>query len=160
VEAFVEYGLSLSRQLRLSLFSSTAYFDARYQQASVKSGGENKRIDGNKVEGVPDWISRNGLNVKIMKLSLSVLYSYTAASFADPLNTVVPSATGSVGKVPAYGLLDLNMSLPVTGFILIRLNVNNLTDVHYFTKRPTFYPGPGIWPSDGRSVNVSVAVRF
>jgi Fe(3+) dicitrate transport protein len=42
----------------------------------------------------------------------------------------------------------------------LRLSANNLTDESYFTKRPEFYPGPGVWPSDGRSYNASVALSF
>jgi Fe(3+) dicitrate transport protein len=112
------------------------------------------------VESVPEWITRNGLNLKYKRLSLSVLYSYTAKSFADPLNTELPSATGSIGLVPAYGLLDLNASLRLSHVLLLRLNLNNVTDNQYFTKRPAFYPGPGIWPSDGRSANISIGIRI
>lgn len=38
--------------------------------------------------------------------------------------------------------------------------INNAANKHYFTKRPTFYPGPGIWPSDGRCVNVSLGFKI
>jgi Fe(3+) dicitrate transport protein len=65
-----------------------------------------------------------------------------------------------VGLVPGYGLLDINTSYHASEKIMIRLNVNNVTNKQYFTKRPTFYPGPGVWPSDGRSVNVSIGVKI
>lgn len=42
----------------------------------------------------------------------------------------------------------------------LRLNINNLTDKQYFTKRPTFYPGPGVWPSEGRSFSGSFIIRL
>ena len=123
------------------------------------NGKENRSIKGKKVESVPEIISRNGLNIKYKNLSASLLYSYTAETFADPLNTVEPSATGAVGIVPAYGLLDLNTSIRYRK-LTIRVNVNNLLDKQYFTKRPTFYPGAGIWPSDGRSLVVTVGVKI
>lgn len=159
LEMFAEYGFSIADRLRVNVFTSTAWFDARYDDADIRVGNENRNIDGNKVESVPEWISRNGLNLKCKDLSVSFLYSYTGESFADPLNTVEPSPSGSVGLVPAYGLLDLNASYR-SGNLIFRLSVNNLTDEQYFTKRPAFYPGPGIWPSDGRSVVLTVGVKI
>ncbi|MEO6037449.1 MAG: TonB-dependent receptor, partial [Saprospiraceae bacterium] len=161
LELFVEYRCHLSEEVTASIFSSTAYFDARYLGDSVRVNKEhNASIKGNRVESVPEWISRNGVNVRYKGLSVSVLYSYTAASYANPLNTVVPSADGAVGLVPDYGLLDLNATFRTSRHLTFRFNLNNLTNTQYFTKRPAFYPGPGLWPSDGRSVNVSVGLNF
>ncbi|MFN0174567.1 MAG: TonB-dependent receptor family protein [Saprospiraceae bacterium] len=160
LELFAEYGFYLGEDVFASVFSSTSYFNAKYLGDSIRiNGKENRSIKGKKVESVPEWISRNGLNIRYKKLSASLLYSYTAMSFADPLNTIEPSATGAVGLVPAYGLLDFNASFRYRNFIL-RFNVNNLLDEKYFTKRPTFYPGAGVWPSDGRSVVVTVGVKI
>ena len=134
---------------------------ARYKNATVKSGNANISIDGNKVESAPDLITRNGAALRYRKFSFSILYSYTAESFADALNTVEPlKTTGAVGLVPAYGILDLNASFRFTKNLEARFNVNNLTDKQYFTKRPTFYPGPGVWPSDGRNYSMSFLVRI
>jgi Fe(3+) dicitrate transport protein len=89
------------------------------------------------------------------------LYSYTAESFADALNTVEPlKSTGAVGLVPSYGLLDLNATFRFSKNLEARISVNNVLDKQYFTKRPTFYPGPGVWPSDGRNGNVSFIIRL
>jgi Fe(3+) dicitrate transport protein len=160
LELFVEYGFSLGEEVFASVFSSTSYFKAEYLGDSIRiNSQENRSIKGKKVESVPKVISRNGLNVRFKKLSASLLYSYTAKSFADPLNTVEPSANGSVGLVPAYGLLDLNASYRYRNVIL-RFNVNNLLDKQYFTKRPTFYPGAGVWPSDGRSIVLTIGIKI
>jgi Fe(3+) dicitrate transport protein len=159
LECFAEYGFRIDEHWRAAVFTSTAWFDARYRDASFRVGNENRDIDGNRVESVPEWISRNGLNIKYDDLSVSLLYSYTGETFADPLNTVEPSANGAVGLVPAYGLLDLNASYRLR-ILNFRLSINNLTGKQYFTKRPTFYPGPGVWPSDGRSVVLTVGIRI
>ncbi|CAN5587521.1 TonB-dependent receptor [soil metagenome] len=160
VELFAEYAFNLTNKIYLSVFTSSAYMDARYINALVKSGNTNVNIDGNKVESTPEFISRNGLTAKFFDASVSVLYSYTAKSYADALNTVKPSYNGTVGLVPAYGLLDLNTSYRFNERFMLRLNINNILNKQYFTKRPTFYPGPGIWSSDGRSVNVSVGIKI
>jgi Fe(3+) dicitrate transport protein len=58
--------------------------------------------------------------------------------------------------VPAYTIVDLNGSIGVTSRVRLRGGVNNLFDASYFTKRPSFFPGPGVWPSDGRTFHLSL----
>lgn len=158
-EIFVEYAINFAKS-ELSFFTSTAFFNARYTEAFARVGEENVSIRDNKVESVPDKITRNGITFKVDRLSVSTLYSYTAESFADALNTVTPSANGGVGLAPAYGLLDFNASYAFTRNFTLKLNLNNMTNESYFTKRPTMYPGGGIWPSDGRSWSMAVSVKF
>lgn len=167
VELFGEYSHQFNNEWSLILFTSTALFDATYKGAELRSGknaggsssSENLDISGNRIEAVPEVITRNGISVKYNIASLSLLYSYTDESFADPLNTVTPSASGAVGLVPSYGILDMNASIRISTNFMIRLNVNNIANKRYFTKRPSFYPGPGIWPSDGRSMNITLAIK-
>lgn len=160
LELFAEYALPISNQVSFSVFTSTAFMNARYTAGAVRSGENNIDIRGNNVESAPSVITRNGLNIKFNKSSFSLLYSYTGKSYADALNTKTPSANGAVGLVPSYGLLDINASFKLSDRLTARLNINNVTDKHYFTKRPTFYPGPGVWSSDGRSFVVSVGIRI
>lgn len=156
LEMFVQGDFYLNDKSTLSVFTSTSYMDAKYQDAVIKVGTENVDIDGNKVESVPEWISRNGFTYTYTRFSFSGIYSYTSESFADALNTVEPNASGSVGIVPAYGITDANMSVRLSPMVKLQLNANNIFDVSYFTKRPQFYPGPGIWPSDGRTFSLTV----
>jgi len=160
LELFTQAEFQLNKTASLSLFTATAYMDAQYQNAVIRSGSANVSVDGNKVESVPEWQSRNGATLKIKHNSLSLLHSYTARSFADALNTVAPNASGSIGLVPSYHLFDANANIGITGYLRLGLNVNNAFDKHYFTKRPQFYPGPGIWPSDGRTYSATVSVSL
>ena len=159
LELFAEYECRFSNTFNTSIFTSTAYFHARYLGDSLRiNSKENRSISGNHLESVPGWISRNGVNFTLKNISISFLYSYTGSTFSDPLNTVLPSVSGATGKVPAYGLLDVNATYRIRN-IVCRIGLNNATNRQYFTKRPTFYPGPGVWPSDGRSLVCSVAIR-
>jgi Fe(3+) dicitrate transport protein len=160
-EIFVQADWYLSNRIGLSVFTSTALVHARYKNAIVKSSNNNIDIDGNKVESAPDIITRNGASVRYRKISFSVLYSYTGSSFADALNTMPPlKTTGAVGLVPAYGILDIHSSVRINKNLEARVVINNVTDKQYFTKRPTFYPGPGVWPSDGRNFTGTLVVRL
>jgi Fe(3+) dicitrate transport protein len=73
-----------------------------------------------------------------------------------PLNRLQAAA----GIVPDYQLLDLNIAIRLTEKVKLQLNANNVLDKSYFTKRPQFYPGPGIWSSDGRTFSATVAIKI
>ncbi|MCF2506866.1 TonB-dependent receptor [Dyadobacter sp. CY107] len=164
VEAYIEYVPlrinTSSTPTELSIFTSTSYFDASYTKGNAVVNGENTSVAGNNVEGVPTWISRNGVQLLYKKLSVTCQYSFVSFNFANPLNTVEPSANGTIGKVPGYGLLDLNATLHINGNYTLRMGVNNITDKQYFTKRPTMYPGAGVWSSDGRSFGLSFGIKI
>ena len=160
VEALIEADLLRAGRLLVSGFTSTAYLDARYEHAQVSAGSENRSVNGNRVEAAPAWTSRNGLTARYRTLSLTMQYSYVSETFSDALNTAIPTANGAKGPVPAYGLWDANATWRAGKRLTVRGSLSNLTDRQFFTKRPTFYPGPGIWPSDGRSLTLSVGLRL
>jgi len=160
MELFVQYKFPVTTKLFIGLFTATSYMDAQYISGQVSAGTQNKSIVGNKVEATPEWISRNGLDILYQGFSCTILYSYTASSFSDALNTVTPPASGAVGFTPGYSLWDVNASLKTRSVFTIRAGVNNAFNKQYFTKRPTFYPGPGIWPGDGRNAYVTVGIRI
>ncbi len=157
VEARVDLPVVTSDAFGLRAFSATSWFGAFYRAGSVSFGGRNVDVTGNRVESVPEWISRNGVTATQRRVSASALVSYTARTFADPLNTVTPSTSGAVGEVPSYGLLDLNGSV-LLGRLRVQAAMSNALDKRYFTKRPAFYPGPGVWPSDGRAFQLSASL--
>ncbi len=160
-EIFIQADWAAGTRLNFSIFTSTALMHARYTNAFVKSGNSNINIRGNKVESAPDLLTRNGITIRYKKLNYAVLYSYTSETFADALNTIPPpKSTGAVGLVPSYGILDMNASFRFSNMLELRLNISNVTDQQYFTKRPMFYPGPGVWSSDGRNGSVTVALSL
>lgn len=160
VEASVEALLYQGGGAFIRLHTATSYFDGRYVSGTVPSGEGNVEIAGNRIESVPRWINRSGLALDGERLSANLLLSYVSDSFADPRNTRTPSPNGAVGLVPAYTVVDLNAAIRATDWLRIRAGVNNLLDRQYFTKRPEFYPGPGVWPSDGRGGQLSLEVEW
>lgn len=151
LEVYAEAKAFNTTKNRLSFFTATSYFQGHYQKGNVVVNGENKSIEGNKLETLPRWISRSGIRFQHKTLSATLQCSHVAESFSDALNTVTPSADGAKGIVPAYTILDLNFTMKFASNYGLKLGINNLTNEQYFTKRPTGYPGVGIWASDGRS---------
>lgn len=154
--------LSIERgsNLNLSLFTATSYFDAFYKKGSMVVNGKTENMEGKRLETVPRWISRNGLHFSKSRFSATMQYSFTDESYSDALNTVKPSANGAKGLVPSYGLWDFNTSFRLNSMFSFRCGVNNIMDKQYFTKRPTGYPGQGVWSSDGRSLTATVTFRI
>lgn len=160
IEAYIELIPLSTTKSKLSFFTATSYFDAEYLKGSLIISNENKDIKGNKLETVPKWISRNGVQFRYRTFGATLQYSYVAESFSDALNTVKPSADGAKGIVPAYGVLDFNTSLRINQNYTFKLGVNNITNEQYFTKRPTGYPGVGVWSSDGRSIVGTIVIKY
>lgn len=160
IELFLQWEPKITDRINVYIYNSSSFIDATYHNAFIRSGNENISIDGNKVESVPEWIIRNGIQLKYKKFGFSALHSYTSESFADPANTVLPDKNGAVGIVPAYHLFDLNFDFRYSKALKFLLNINNLLDKQHFTKRPQFYPGPGIWPSDGRTISGSIVIHI
>ena len=160
LEIFVQYRFPLTNELFAGLFTSTSFMNAKYITGQVSTGAANKSIAGNKVEAVPEWISKNGIDILYKGFSCTILYSYTSSTFSDPLNTITPPASGAKGFTPAYSIWDFNASLRISSIFTIRTGISNVFNKQYFTKRPTMYPGPGIWPSDGRNIYVTLGIKM
>ena len=160
LEMFVQYKFPITNKLFAGLFTSTSFMNAKYITGQVSTGTANKSVVGNKVEAVPEWISRNGVDILYKGFSCTVLYSYTSSTFSDALNTVIPPTSGAKGFTPEYSIWDFNASVRANSLFTIRTGISNIFNKQYFTKRPTFYPGPGIWPSDGRNIYVTVVVKI
>ena len=130
----------------MTLFNSLALTDARYTSGDVS---------GNRVEYAPKIVERIGVTLARGRVSTTFLTSHTSSSFGDADNTV-RSEDAVVGLIPAYTVLDLSATLNLPRGWRLQGGVNNLADRRYFTRRTDEYPGPGILPSLGRSVYVTL----
>lgn len=159
VELGADVALVMLPNFTLDASTATSFFDATYRKGTVVVSGVNTNIVGHRVESVPKWITRTGLTARRQRISVSALVSYTSSTFADPQNTVTPTPNGARGLTPGYTIADANASYAALEWLRLRVGVSNLFDRQYFTKRPAFYPGPGVWPSDGRSLQTTVEIR-
>jgi Fe(3+) dicitrate transport protein len=159
VETRIGVPIGVARGTAWRAFTAASYMDARYVAGSFIANGQNRSISGNEVESAPRWIIRSGLSASASRFNANAQWSYVSRTFADALNTVTPSANGATGLVPSYALVDVHGSVSLTRLLRVNGGVSNLFDKHYFTKRPQFYPGPGVWPSDGRSLYLSLGIN-
>ena len=146
IELFLEndllsYSKSANNPFKLVLFANFSYVNAKYVNS------DNSAFDGKKVELVPPYIFRSGLNFSWNGLQTSIQYSYTHQHFTDATNAI-ETINAVDGLINAYYVLDLSLSYEYKWF-KIEAGINNLTNNHYYTRRASGYPGPGIIPSDG-----------
>jgi Fe(3+) dicitrate transport protein len=160
VELYAEGVLLQTREGMLSLFTSTAWMDGRYTRGSIWLGGESVNLKGKFLESAPRWTTRNGLNGQWRRWNAALQFSFVDRTWSDARNTVIPVPNGTRGLVPAYAVWDAHLGATISHQVRLRLSCSNLGNASYFTKRPTLYPGPGVWPSDGRSLTATVMVRM
>jgi len=140
-----------TKKFNISIFTNFSLLQGIY------TSGQST-FKGNNVELIPPFSLKMGINFQWKNLKAAYQYAYVAEHFSDATNAIfVVDATR--GLIPAYSVQDLSLSYTISRFN-IQTGINNLLDAHYFTRRATAYPGPGIIPADGRSFYLTLGVTF
>ena len=155
-EAYVEFDpLAVNGRANpygnVDLFTSLAYVDARYVSGEFK---------GNHVEQAPRLVGRVGLTYALGGFASTLQASHTSRAYGDANNSVSSTEDAVAGLVPSYTLLDYAGQFAIGPAYQVSFGVNNVANVHYFTKRTGEYPGPGILPGAARSVYLGIGARF
>lgn len=141
------------RELSTILFLNLAYIYSEYASGGLPG------IAGNRVEFVPEINIKSGLRLGGKKLKGSVQFTYLSQQFTDATNAVDGGVSAVVGEIPAYYVMDVSLSYRIKK-LKIEMSVNNISNNMYFTRRATGYPGPGIIPSDGRALFMTLGYTF
>jgi Fe(3+) dicitrate transport protein len=144
---------SFSERTDFTLFINTSVLNAKY----IKS--KDASIQNKEVEMVPPIIFRSGATYKKEKWKLGFQINYTAQHYSDATNAVMTS-TAVEGLIPSYTVSDLTGSYQLNDWLSFEFSCNNLFNEKYFTRRAESYPGPGIIPSDGRSIFMTIGIRL
>lgn len=137
---------------RVSLFTNFAFIHARYLGAS------GSVFAGKAVELAPPVTLKGGVVLGHKAFSVLLQLSHTAAHYSDATNAIF-SPNAVEGLIPAYQVVDLSGSY-TWRFLKLEAGINNLLNQAYFTRRAAGYPGPGILPSDGRSVYLTLQCKL
>lgn len=170
IESLVEWNpfktfSAKARKFDASLFVSYGFTEARYGNFKVVTkNSANQLVETNLkdkfVENAPQHIVRTGVTLQYTKFSLTTQWSHVSGSFADANNTVTPTANGQAGYIPSYTVVDITAVIKWNNSLNLKAGVNNATDARYFTRRAGGYPGPGLLPSDGRNVFLSITAKL
>lgn len=135
-----------------SPYSVLLFMNLSFIQGKYLSGGSD--VKGNFVELIPPINMKTGVTFSWNELRASLQYGFVNEHFSDATNAE-QVANATRGIIPSYHILDLSVDyqwkwLGVSG------GINNLTDSHYFTRRTSSYPGPGIIPAQGRNYYIGL----
>jgi len=167
IESFVEIDpirifTDNSRIGYIRLFASYAYVDAKYTKWNNPAIANDplKSVEGKRVENAPQTIGRYGATYSIKKFSATFQLNQVSEIFTDAANTEKPNATGTIGKIPSYTVMDASLTYLFAEKYNLKAGVNNLADEKYATRRAGGYPGPGLMPANGRTVYLSIGAKF
>lgn len=167
IESFVELDVlriftKKSKVGNLKLYANVAFIDARYIRWDDPAAllDPSKDFTDNFVENAPRNINRFGVNYKYNRFSLNFQLNQVGSVYTDALNTELPNAKATIGKISGYQVMDISGTYLINGKYNVKAGINNLTDERYATRRAGGYPGPGLLPANGRTFYFSIGVRF
>lgn len=157
LEAFGEINIlrllgNKNTEIRWNWFVNAALVDARYVDTDDAS------VRNKKVEMAPPLLLRSGTSWQQGRWRAALQAGYIATHYSDATNAERTS-TAVEGRIPAYLVADFSVSWHWR-WLQLDGSCNNLLNTQYFTRRAESYPGPGIIPSDGRGVYVTLGVRI
>jgi Fe(3+) dicitrate transport protein len=90
-------------------------------------------------------------------LGVQATATFTGMQYTDMLNTVLPSADGRIGQMPAYQLYDATLfyTIPKTK-VTFNVAVKNITNERYISSRRP----QGIRVGNPRFVSAGIDVKF
>jgi Fe(3+) dicitrate transport protein len=150
---FVGLALPLEKRVQGVVFANVAVINSNYRASELPG------VKGNRVEFVPDLNLKTGIRLGYRELKASFQYTYLSEQYTDATNASTGGPSAVVGLISSYAIIDFSLSYAYKKFRL-EGSINNLANRMYFTRRATGYPGPGILPSDGRSVYLTLQVKL
>ena len=152
----------------LNLFATMAFINATYADfATTTISGvapnviiKQSNLKNNKVEYAPNQIHNIGLSYTLKGFSCTMQTRISGEVYSDASNTAIPNATGTIGKIDSYQVYDFSAEYKFLNFYNVKCSVNNIFNTVYATRRAGGYPGPGLLPGEGRSMQIGIGVKL
>jgi Fe(3+) dicitrate transport protein len=126
---------------------------AKFNSTKIVGGIDR---NGNRLPYAPELTANLAVSYRVGGLKTSLGAYHVSRQFVDPENTVVESADGRRGVIPAYTTLDLNAHYAFDKQLSVFGTVRNLADRKYIASRNP----DGIFPGAERNVEVGVSYKF
>lgn len=140
----------------LSVFTNMALTTSRYTDSDIAG------VVDNAVEFIPAYNIKAGIKAGYRNLLAQLQYTSIGEQYTDASNApqdINDNQSGIKGSIPAYQVWDLSVSYK-SGRWTLESGINNMLNESYFTRRATGYPGPGILPSDPRSIYFTIGITM
>ncbi len=144
-----------------NLWASLSWMDVRYTKWNdVTIVDPEKMIENKRVENAPRYIHRAGANFSYKKISFQAIWNRVGSVYTDALNTVNPSEDATVGILAGYSIIDASVKYNFSSHVFLQINVNNLTNEKYATRRSGGFPGPGLLPGSPRIATATLGINL
>ncbi len=157
IESIVDVNFVKLIKEEQSKFTLNGYSNIAYTYSNYVRSEENNVV-GKRVEFIPIWNVKSGLNFGYQNWLGAIQYTHLSEQFTDVQNSSIADPTdirhGIIGEIPAYSVWDASISYGLREWSF-EIGCNNFLNRNYYTRRATGYPGPGIIPSMGRSFYVT-----
>jgi Fe(3+) dicitrate transport protein len=156
--SFKDMGLMTRDDIYLKL-ALTWVANANFEGArfSNVSGFSARSVTGNRLPYAPELLINASLGYSLADWgNFQIDYVFTDQMYTDDLNTVIPTADGQRGLIPAYGIWNLTLNVsppswPISTFVAIK-NVGDETTIVDRAR--------GILPGSPRLVQAGIVKRF
>ena len=157
LESLIDFDLNdifiKNNDYSFNYFINSSLINSEYTDSEVPG------VKGNNVEFVPKINFKSGFKLGYKNLIFNIQYTFLSSQFTDASNAIDSNLSGLIGEIPSYQIIDLSASYFFNKF-KIETGINNILDKHYFTRRATGYPGPGIIPSEPRSIYLTFQFKI
>ena len=162
VEALLDYTVTRANQdWSLNVWTALSWMNVKYTEWNDPSITDAALSRGGKwVEYAPRYIHRAGMNTSYRNLSIQLNGNWVSSVYTDALNSIDSDIKASVGKLQGYELVDVSIKYNFTKFIHGQMNVNNVFNERYATRRSGSYPGPGLLPGSPRNVTLTLGLTI
>ena len=108
---------------------------------------------------MPKYNFKTGIYILKNKMAFNLQSQFTGLQFSDAANTD-ESTQGIYGIIPDYYVIDFSYEYKINDNLALHLDINNLTNNYFFTRRASAYPGPGIIPAANRTLNFTIIMTL
>jgi Fe(3+) dicitrate transport protein len=128
---------------------------------------DTEQLDGEFSGNELPYVSKHQLSASalysINDIDLGLMAYYYSKSYADLANTEAENISGTTGEIPAYTVVNFNISTELfkqnSSGLSVGLSVNNLFDNEYYFRGLDVSPA-GRVPAPGRSFSLDLGYRF
>ncbi|MCL1125424.1 TonB-dependent receptor family protein [Shewanella surugensis] len=124
---------------------------------------DTEQLSGDYIGNELTYASKHQVSASVLynlnEINLGLMGYYYGPSYADLANTVEENDSGTVGRMPGYTVVNMNVSKEIFNEFTLGFSVNNLFDNEYYFRGLDVSPAGRI-PAPGRSFTVSLGYNF
>ncbi|MDG5815683.1 TonB-dependent receptor [Chitinispirillales bacterium ANBcel5] len=129
---------------------------AEFTTTLLNNSGDTVYHEGNRLPYSPNHLANLRLGYYLGPVHLGVTYSYVGKQYSDFANTEEGSPNGRSGALPAYSLLNADITWNINNSVDVYGNVKNILDEKYISSRAP----RGIFPGLSRTIRMGTKVAF